>query len=88
MALPPPNLAVSRRTSPVILPGATAFSEEPTGFLNELNMASRITGYGKFATLMDERVTVNINNGRPRDEGRHWLAYMCFVPSKEPCLLP
>ena len=88
MALPPPNLAVSRRTTPVILPGATAYSEEPAGFLNELNMASRITGYGTFAKLMDERVIVKINNGRPRDEGRHWLAYMCWVPSKEPSLLP
>lgn len=88
MALPPPKLAVSRRTMPGILDGATAYSQEPAGFLDELNMASRITGYGNFATLMDERVIVKINNGRPRDAGRHWLAYMCWVPSKEPSLLP
>lgn len=88
MALPPPKLAVSRRTMPGILDGATAYSQEPAGFLDELNMASRITGYGTFAEMMDERVIVKINNGRLRDRGRHWLAYMCWVPSKEPSLLP
>ena len=88
MALPPPNLAVSRRTMPVVLPGATAYSDEPPGFLDAINLATRITGYGNFADLMDARVLVKINNGRPRDKGRHWLAYMCWIPSKEPCLRP
>ena len=87
MGLPPPQLAVSRRTVPVLLDGATAFGEERPGFLDELNTASRISGYGTFAQLMDDRVLVKINNGRPRDPGRHWMAYMCWL-GKEPSLLP
>jgi len=81
----PPRPA--RTTTPVVLPGATRFSEEPADFFDPVQLVRRMRGIAPVMRML-EKAKIDHGHGPARKPGDWMLAYVAFVAGKEVNLQP